>query len=163
MSVNSGFNGNTDINILAEATGSQIPALATYEVNLGIRWKPDLCSTGIFYNSATLGYDNQNDGTVELEFTDNSVNGFNTDPDNNGDPTDDESVTNITLTTISEADLVINKTVDDNNPDEGDILNYVITAENKGPCDVTNMSLMDNLPAGVTVQNAVPSSGTVTP
>jgi uncharacterized repeat protein (TIGR01451 family) len=73
------------------------------------------------------------------------------DPDstpNNHDPNeDDQSSVSIT---VQSADLVVDKTVDNPTPNEGDTIVYTIIITNDGPSDATGVTLTDLLPVGVT-------------
>ena len=51
---------------------------------------------------------------------------------------------------VTSTDLVTTKTVDNATPNEGDIIVYTITVVNNGPSNGTNVTLTDQLPAGVT-------------
>ena len=68
----------------------------------------------------------------------------------------DQLDTNVTLDdleetiTVSSSDLVTVKSVDTATPSEGDTVSYTITVTNNGPNNATNVSLVDNLPSGVT-------------
>ena len=46
-------------------------------------------------------------------------------------------------------DIDVQKTVSDSAPAEGDTITYTITAENKGPVDLTSIRIDDELPIGV--------------
>jgi len=73
------------------------------------------------------------------------------DPDstpNNNDPGEDDQ-SSIALT-VQSADLVVEKTVDNPTPNEGDTIVYTITLTNDGPSDATGVTLGDLLPVGVT-------------
>ena len=59
------------------------------------------------------------------------------------DPSEDITVGN-------GADLVTGKTVDNGTPNEGDTIIYTLTLTNNGPAQATNLTLTDQLPAGVT-------------
>ena len=59
------------------------------------------------------------------------------------DPSEDIVVGN-------DADLVTGKTVNNGTPDEGDTIVYTLTLTNNGPAQATNLSITDQLPAGVT-------------
>jgi uncharacterized repeat protein (TIGR01451 family)/gliding motility-associated-like protein len=52
--------------------------------------------------------------------------------------------------TVSSSDLSVTKTVDNNSPIELSTIFYTITVTNNGPDNATNVSLVDNLPNGVT-------------
>ena len=60
----------------------------------------------------------------------------------------------------SGADLVVTKTVDDPTPGEGQTITYTVTVTNNGPAQVTNVSLDDVLPAGLTIGIVTPSGST---
>ena len=68
----------------------------------------------------------------------------------------DQLDTNVTLDdaietiSVSSSDLVTVKTVDTISPSEGDTISYMLTVTNNGPNNATNVSLVDNLPSGVT-------------
>ena len=59
------------------------------------------------------------------------------------DPSEDIVVGN-------DADLVTGKTVNNGTPNEGDTIIYTLTLTNNGPAQATNLSITDQLPAGVT-------------
>ena len=59
------------------------------------------------------------------------------------DPSEDITVGN-------DADLVTGKTVNNGTPNEGDTIVYTLTLTNNGPAQATNLSITDQLPAGVT-------------
>ncbi|MDX1523411.1 MAG: proprotein convertase P-domain-containing protein, partial [Anaerolineae bacterium] len=52
--------------------------------------------------------------------------------------------------TVALADLAVNKTVDEPNPNENDTIEYTVTVGNNGPTAATGVVLSDTLPAGVT-------------
>lgn len=54
------------------------------------------------------------------------------------------------ITVSNDLDLAVTKTADDTTVDEGQTVTYTITVTNGGPISATNVSLTDNLPAGVT-------------
>ena len=58
------------------------------------------------------------------------------------------------------ADLALTKTVDDNAPNVGDEITYTLTVSNGGPDDATNVTVVDNLPTGVSFVSSTPSQGT---
>ena len=67
------------------------------------------------------------------------------------------------FTLSSDVDIVVNKTADKSNVDEGETVTYTITIQNNGPENATNIILDEALPTGVTLQNATPSQGSFTP
>uniref|UniRef100_UPI00261057FD T9SS type B sorting domain-containing protein n=1 Tax=uncultured Aquimarina sp. TaxID=575652 RepID=UPI00261057FD len=77
----------------------------------------------------------------------------NTTPD---DPSEDIIVNN-------DADLIVSKTVSNSSPNEGEIITYTITVTNNGVAQATNLMVNDQLPAGVTYINDIPSQGNYAP
>uniref|UniRef100_UPI00262CCF73 T9SS type B sorting domain-containing protein n=1 Tax=uncultured Aquimarina sp. TaxID=575652 RepID=UPI00262CCF73 len=77
----------------------------------------------------------------------------NTTPD---DPSEDIVVNN-------DADLIVSKTVNNNSPSEGEVITYTITVTNNGVAQATNLMVNDQLPAGVTYINDIPSQGNYAP
>ena len=61
--------------------------------------------------------------------------------------------------TNPQADISVNKTVDNANPSEGDTVNYTITASDIGTATSTGVVATDTLPAGVTFVSATTSEG----
>ena len=59
-----------------------------------------------------------------------------------------------------EADLSLTKTVDDPAPNIGENATYTITVQNDGPDNATGVRVREQLPDGVTLVSATPSSGT---
>lgn len=60
---------------------------------------------------------------------------------------------------INEADLTIEKTVDDPTPAVGAEVLFTITVSNNGPRDATGILVEDQLPAGLVLVAAIPSQG----
>jgi uncharacterized repeat protein (TIGR01451 family) len=93
--------------------------------------------------------------TVELNASDQF------DPDstpNNQDPTEDDQENQTVY--VPQADIEINKTVDNPTPFVGDLITYTITVINNGPDDVTNLQLKDGLPAGLIFEDHTAPAGT---
>jgi uncharacterized repeat protein (TIGR01451 family) len=66
-----------------------------------------------------------------------------------------------TPTSTPSADLVINKTVDDTNPNAGDTVNYTITVTNNSTSTTsTDVVASDTLPLALTLENATASAST---
>jgi uncharacterized repeat protein (TIGR01451 family) len=74
-----------------------------------------------------------------------------TDPDStpgNTDTTEDDAAS---VTIDGEvADLSLNKTVNNSNPQVGDNITYTLTLSNNGPDDATNVEVTEQLPSGLT-------------
>lgn len=64
------------------------------------------------------------------------------------DPTLDDRFGNATVT-VTAADLAVTKTVSDENPTVGDIVDFTMTVENLGPSTATNIVAVDELPDGL--------------
>lgn len=56
-------------------------------------------------------------------------------------------------------DLELTKTVNTSSPNVGDNINFTITVANEGPDPATGVTVLDNLPSGVTFLSATPSVG----
>ena len=65
--------------------------------------------------------------------------------------------------TAQAADLVLTKTVDDQTPNVGDIVTYIVTISNDGPDTATSVKVTDELPSGISFVSATPSQGTYDP
>jgi len=72
------------------------------------------------------------------------------------DPSDDSDTADIG---IQAADLSFTKEVNDSTPNEGDTITYTLAIDNNGPDSATNVSITDQLPAGVTYVSDTPSQG----
>ncbi|WP_372792684.1 gliding motility-associated C-terminal domain-containing protein, partial [Lutibacter sp.] len=84
----------------------------------------------------------------------NTVSNTQDQTDDNTTPDDaSESVT------VTSSDLETLKTVSDASPNEGNIITYTITVTNNGLSDATSVSLVDNLPVGVTYVSHSTSDG----
>jgi uncharacterized repeat protein (TIGR01451 family) len=57
------------------------------------------------------------------------------------------------------ADLRVSQTVSNATPNVNDLITYTITLTNAGPSNATGVSLLDQLPAGLTFQNASTATG----
>ena len=74
----------------------------------------------------------------------------------------DDSDTAVGTITENDTDLVVTKTVDNGTPDEGDTVTFTVTVTNSGSVQVTNVSIDDVLPAGLTAGTITPSQGSYT-
>ncbi len=61
------------------------------------------------------------------------------------------------------ADVTVSKTVDNANPNPGDIITFLVTAFNIGPDAASGVEITDQLPSGYSLQNAFASQGTYDP
>ena len=83
-------------------------------------------------------------GTAGMSLT-NTISNTQDQLDSNRSPDDDSETV-----TVASVDLITQKSVDNATPNEGDTVSYTITISNNGPNDATAVSLIDNLPNGVT-------------
>ena len=60
---------------------------------------------------------------------------------------------------VTNADLVTALSVDNDTPNERDIIQYSLKITNNGASDATGISLIDNLPTGITYVSHTASSG----
>jgi uncharacterized repeat protein (TIGR01451 family) len=74
------------------------------------------------------------------------------------DPNPDNN-TGTSTVTPKQADLAVEKTVDNPTPKVGDTIAFTITVSNRGPDTATNVVVNDKLPAGLTFVSATPSQG----
>ena len=64
------------------------------------------------------------------------------------------------VTVQNDTDIVVSKTVNNNTPDEGDIIDFAIQVTNNGPIDATNIVITDVLPTGLSLMDGNPAIGT---
>ncbi len=76
----------------------------------------------------------------------------------NGLATEDD-LASVTITPAS-ADLSLTKTIDNSTPNVGDTVTYTLTVNNAGPDSATNIVVVDQFPAGLTLVSSTPSVGT---
>jgi uncharacterized repeat protein (TIGR01451 family) len=65
--------------------------------------------------------------------------------------------------TPQQADLQVQKTVDQSQPSVGDVITYDIKVKNAGPDDATAVQLTDSLPSGLAFVSATPTLGSYDP
>ena len=101
--------------------------------------------------SSVVWYDAASGGSVVASPTLNSVGTitYYAESENSSSGCISTTRTAVTLT-IDNCDLVTGKTVNNNAPNEGDTIIYTLTLTNNGLAQVTNLSITDLLPAGVT-------------
>ncbi len=77
---------------------------------------------------------------------------------NESDPTPGDHSDTATVTVNREADLLVTKTASADPAIAGNILNYVVKIENRGPSDASGVVVTDTLPAGLTFRSIFSSS-----
>jgi uncharacterized repeat protein (TIGR01451 family) len=85
------------------------------------------------------------------------------DPDstpNNDDGDQSEDDEDSETASPQQADLRLDKTVNDPTPNPGDTITFTITVYNDGPDTATNVTVEDILPAGLSYVSDIPSQGT---
>ncbi|WP_161604659.1 SdrD B-like domain-containing protein [Roseiconus nitratireducens] len=86
------------------------------------------------------------------------------DPDStpaNDDPTEDDQASASLSPEL--VDLALTKEVDQDMPNIGDVVLFEIALSNDGPSDATGVTVLDQLPEGLTFQSSQPSSGSYDP
>ncbi|RAJ80341.1 putative repeat protein (TIGR01451 family)/gliding motility-associated-like protein [Chitinophaga dinghuensis] len=78
------------------------------------------------------------------------------------DPNTSNNQQSATVTAIPVTDLEVIKTVDNNTPDVGSTVTFVVKATNHGPSPATNVAVTDAMPSGYQVTNSVVSAGALT-
>ena len=82
-------------------------------------------------------------------------------PDNNLNSEDDQDTVNPTPTGL--ADLSLTKTVDELNPNVGDIIEFTINLTNSGDSNATGVEVTDIVPLGYTYQSHLTTAGVYDP
>jgi uncharacterized repeat protein (TIGR01451 family) len=75
------------------------------------------------------------------------------------DPNTANNSASATETPQPQADLALNKIVNNRSPSVGQVITFTITLSNAGPSTATNVTVQDLLPAGLTFVSATPSQG----
>jgi len=159
---NAGFNAATNVAVtdrLPEGMTfvSSTPSQGSYNRNNGV-WTVGTINAGatamlqILATPTTVG---TKTNTAEITASDQF------DPDstpNNNAPSEDDQAS--VALTPQVADLSVAKTISDTTPDVGSNSTFTITVSNAGPNSATNVSLTDNLPAGIVFVSAAPTQGT---
>ncbi|MEM7082061.1 MAG: OmpA family protein [Pseudomonadota bacterium] len=101
--------------------------------------------------NATGPYDNV------AELTEATTDDLDSTPGNN-DPTEDDQ-DNALITPLTQADLSLDKTVDQPEPLVGDNVTFTLTLTNDGPADTTGVTVADTLPSGFQFVSSTPSVG----
>ncbi|MDP1623711.1 MAG: Ig-like domain-containing protein, partial [Bacteroidales bacterium] len=139
MAVNSpGYNGTTNLNLLLGTDDMIVNEVNT--IALSLRVTPS--GTGTFYNiAAASGY-----GPGGTLATDDSQDGISPDPDNDGNPKNNDVPTPVTFPEnpeIGAAKLLVGTPV--NNNDGTYSVTYEITVKNTGDVGLVNVQVTDNL------------------
>ncbi|MBU7000319.1 MAG: DUF11 domain-containing protein [Theionarchaea archaeon] len=113
--------------------------------NVSLTFQVVVQATGTYKNVAQVTASDQYD-------PDSTPN--NDDGDQSEDDEDSETIA------AQEADLRLEKTVNDSTPDPGDTITFTITVYNDGPDTATNVLVEDVLPAGLSYVSDTPSQGT---
>ncbi len=136
------------------------PSIGSYDAGAGVWNVGSLAASNSAMLQLTARVDTLGEKTNTAEVT--SVDQFDNDssPGNNLASEDDQAAVSITP---ASADLSLTKTVDDNSPNVGQSINYLLSVQNAGPDDAAGVMVRDTLPAGVTFQSATPSIGSYDP
>lgn len=135
---------------------TSISAIPTQGVWTNPTWTIGSLNSG---TSATLVYQASVDTGTGGSIITNTITSVTMDQVDNNATLDDNSES-ITVNNIS--DLVITNVVDNASPSEGDTVIFTITATNNGPAQVTNLSLADALPVGLSPVSDGVSQGSFT-
>jgi len=138
---NAGFNGTTDLNLLAGTDVLAVGASGTVVISVTITPGTKL---GVYNNTATASAK----GIAGTTVTDNSYNGSNVDPDGDGNPTNNASITPLSFTEspqIGLAKTILTPPGVVNNGDGTHSLTYEIRVENMGNVPLTNVQVNDDL------------------
>jgi gliding motility-associated-like protein len=159
LTVNSGYNGSSQNDMLIPVTstltaGRKDTIVFTVQINPNGFFGP-------FYNSAVgFGFD----GTTTV--SDSSNTGFAWDPDNDGDPTNNDTATVVTLTPHSAIGIAKSGSVSGILSDKTLDVTYVITVKNLGNDTINFVQVLDSLviptPATFTIKSGPTTTGSLT-
>ncbi len=134
-----GYDGNTDQNLLAGTDILAVGASGTVIITVNVT---PATKMGVYSNTAAAS----GIGSGGTSASDNSYNGTNVDPDNDGNPTNNASPTPLTFTESPQIGLA--KTIPaaaTNNGDGTFTLTYEIRVENTGNVPLSNVQVNENL------------------
>ena len=156
MVENNGVSDATNVNLTdvlpAGVTYLSDDSSGTYNPNTGLWILGDLAAN----TSKTLNITAEVDAGTAGQSITNTTSAAISDQ---ADPTTANDLLAATIIVRSEADIVLTKVVDNVNPDEGDIVTYTITATNNGGATATNLVVADNLPSGLSYNQAIVTGG----
>jgi uncharacterized repeat protein (TIGR01451 family) len=128
---------------------SDIPSQGSYDRSTGL-WSVGMVGTSLA-PTLTLVATVAAPGTLTNSATILNADQFDPDSGNNQASANE---------TPQQADLKVQKTVDDAHPNVGDVITYTVTLTNAGPDDATNVQVTDLVPGGLSFVGATPSEGT---
>jgi uncharacterized repeat protein (TIGR01451 family)/gliding motility-associated-like protein len=149
FTVNGSFNGTTDLNLLA---GTNTLAVgASGRVTIVVKVTPNQ-TQGTFENEV-FGIAKSNSGKTVYDI---SNDGTDVDPDGDGNPTNNNEPTPVTLPV---ADLGVTKTISNPAPTAGEVVTFEIGVKNYGPSNASNIVVKDLLPSGYSYVSHTASIG----
>jgi VCBS repeat-containing protein len=159
LTVNSGYNGSSQNDMLIPAT-STLTAGRKDTIVFTVQINPN----GFFgpFNNSAVGFGF--DGTTTV--SDSSNTGFAWDPDNDGDPTNNDTATVVTLTPNTQIGVAKSGSVSGILPDKTLDVTYVITVKNLGNDTIKSVQVFDTLmipsPATFTIKSGPTATGSLT-
>lgn len=153
--VNPSFNGKDDIELVDDGTsggillggGQYLEIGAETIISFDLKIKPNPGHEKDHWLNVAVATAKDEIGR---DVTDNSQDGDNPDPDQDGDPKNNNTPTNITNPQALVADISVSKKVASEQPIEaGKTIKYEIVVENKGPAQANGITVIDNMPSGV--------------
>ncbi|MFK8016954.1 MAG: hypothetical protein AB8G17_16115 [Gammaproteobacteria bacterium] len=139
LAVNPNFDGGGDQNLLLGTDTLVVGASGTITMALTVEPGPNLGP----YNNTAIGVGTSPAGTVVQDL---STDGVNPDPDNDGDPTDDNTPTPVTFGEnpgLGTAKAVVAPPMDNNNGSF--TFSYRITLENTGDVNLSDVQVVEDL------------------
>lgn len=153
--VNAGFTGTgNNTNLLAGTANLAIGD--SILLNFTVKLTPGVNTPSISYQNSAWGEGTFRNQTVR----DQSTTGRKVDPDNNGDPGDNSTPTPIILN--QNADVALNVTVSNQQPQLLDNVTIRLVARNEGQVPLTGIVVSDVFPSGFTLEGSS-GDGTYTP
>ena len=160
LTINPTYDGTTQTDMLIPASstltaGRKDTIVFTVQINPNGFFGP-------FYNSA-VGSGTDNGGIV---LADSSNTGFAWDPDNDGDPTNNDTATVVTLTPNSQIGIAKSGSLSEVLADQTIDVTYIFTVKNLGNDTIKSVQVLDSLtipaPALFTIKSGPTASGSLT-